>query len=137
MFRHNDENPVLVDFGLVRDLSQESLTMSWVSSGPGTPFFMAPEQLTNNKPLITWKTDQFALGIVVAICLTGHHPFSANGDHSNTFLNRVAEKQHCSQWYSDFLKAHKLTYLLKMIEPWPIHRYSSINDILAAAEEAE
>lgn len=38
MFREDKMTPVVVDFGVVRDLSEYSLTPSWAMSGPGTPF---------------------------------------------------------------------------------------------------
>jgi len=57
MFRDDSRTSVLVDFGLVRDLSASSLTHTWVNRGPGTPYFAAPEQLNNQKRLIDWRTD--------------------------------------------------------------------------------
>jgi serine/threonine protein kinase len=67
MFRGADGPPVVVDFGLVRDLGEESLTKTWAGRGPGSPFFAAPEQLNNDKHLIDWRTDQFGLGVVLSI----------------------------------------------------------------------
>lgn len=62
MVRANDGSPVIVDFGLVRNLDASSLTATWIPQGPGTPLFAPPEQLNNEKPLIDWRADQFALG---------------------------------------------------------------------------
>ena len=47
LFREDGDTPVIVDFGLVRDLTQNSLTQTWALQGPGTPFFAPPEQLLN------------------------------------------------------------------------------------------
>lgn len=51
LFRDDKKTAVVVDFGVVRDLSDYSLTPSWAMSGPGTPFYAAPEQLNNEKIL--------------------------------------------------------------------------------------
>src|SRR5262249_941928 len=61
MFRSDRKTPVIVDFGVVRDLLDTSLTPSWAARGPGTPFFAAPEQLNNEKHQIDWRADQFSL----------------------------------------------------------------------------
>jgi serine/threonine-protein kinase PpkA len=37
MFKEDGVTPVLVDFGLVRDLADVSLTQTWAPRGPGTP----------------------------------------------------------------------------------------------------
>ena len=79
MFRSDDDVPILVDFGLVRDLSGVSLTQTYLQQGPGTPFFASPEQLNNDKHLIDWRSDQFSIGVVLGICLTGNHPYQQPG----------------------------------------------------------
>lgn len=134
MVREDSTEFVLVDFGLVRDLSKESLTMSWVSMGPGTPLYMAPEQLTNDKTLISWKTDQFSLGIMIAICLTGRHPFSMPDDTNVECLERVAN--HCppSVWFQKLAASSGFEAVSKMIQPWPIRRFNTPEEIVLAAE---
>ncbi len=52
LFRADGVTPVIVDFGLVRDLVRTSLTQTWLMRGPGTPFFAPSEQLRNEKALI-------------------------------------------------------------------------------------
>jgi len=76
MFRSGSDNPVLVDFGLVRALDDSSITQSWLMMGPGTPYFASPEQLNNDKYLISWLSDQFSLALTTAFALTSRHPFA-------------------------------------------------------------
>jgi len=71
MYPSDDAEAVVVDFGIVRDLKKESITKSYLLSGPGTPFFAAPEQLNNEKALIDWRTDQFAIGVTLALAHFG------------------------------------------------------------------
>jgi serine/threonine protein kinase len=71
LFRIDDITPVIIDFGLVRDLVGTSLTQTWLMRGPGTPLFAPAEQLRNEQTLIDWRSDQFSLGVVIALrCLS-------------------------------------------------------------------
>ena len=40
-----------------------------------TPRYAAPEQLTNTKTDITYKADQFAIGVIAYFILTGQFPY--------------------------------------------------------------
>lgn len=121
MFRENGKHAVLVDFGLVRDLNEESLTKTFFMRGPGTALYSAPEQLNNNKALIDWRTDQFALGITLCQALLGVHPFDA-GSAIQT-VEKMAAFSHCNSDILEQLGKAELQPLLKMIEPYPINRY--------------
>jgi serine/threonine protein kinase len=80
----DSDTPVVVDFGIVRDLTAATLTADWMPMGPGTPYFAAPEQLNNSKQLIDWRTDQFSLGVVLAVCGFGQHPYDSTGNAAVT-----------------------------------------------------
>ena len=68
--------PTIIDLGIARCLGMSSLTDTLAWQGPCTPAYAAPEQLTNRKLNIDWRTDQFALGILlVQLLLGGKHPF--------------------------------------------------------------
>ncbi|MGC9967437.1 MAG: serine/threonine-protein kinase [Syntrophobacteraceae bacterium] len=124
MFRREANEPVLVDLGLVRDLSQPSLTKSWLPRGPGTPYYSAPEQLNNEKHLIDWRTDQFSLGLVIGFCLTGVHPFQSDGATVPEAIEAVAQKKGCSEWFAEKLQELSWAPVLKMLEPWPNRRFN-------------
>ena len=130
MFHQSSDIPIFVDFGLVRDLSKSSLTKSWNQLGPCTPFFAAPEQLNNEKTLIGWRTDQFGLGLVLGYCLTGRHPYQDRNMTENQAIQAVANKQNCSNDFKTSAKSANLECLLKMIEPWPVRRYSDLQQLL-------
>lgn len=130
MFRGNSDIPVLVDFGIVRDLSESSITKTWMAMGPGTPYYAAPEQLNNEKHMIKWRTDQFSLGIVLGICLTGKHPFSELGKPPNDAIISVAQKKKCSQEFRTKIIELGFEGILKMIEPWPVRRFNTPKQLL-------
>ncbi len=123
MFRTTGGEPVIVDFGLVRDLNQYSLTKTWFPRGPGTPYYAAPEQLNNEKSLIDWRADQFSLGVVLAFCGLGRHPFSTAGASLSQVVERVARKQVPEPEFAAWAVQNGLTPLVSMVDPWPVRRY--------------
>lgn len=131
------ETPILVDLGIVRDLNAASLTQTHFQMGPGTPLYSSPEQLTNQKEMIGWQSDQFSLGIVLTVCHLGIHPFDTTESNWQKLLSEQRQQQ-----FSDIVsrisgrgdivpKAEyglleaRLPVVLKLLKPWPIHRFNS------------
>jgi serine/threonine protein kinase len=127
-----DGTPVLVDFGLVRDLGAVSLTPNWLLAGPGTPYYASPEQLRNDKAQIDWRTDQFGLGVVLSIAFLGRHPYAEPNDQMGDTVDRVAGHGKVNQQSSDQLAAASLSCLIKMAAPYPVHRFRLPNDLISA-----
>jgi len=71
-----DSQVKLLDFGIAKLLNGESgdrpteLTLD--DARPMTPSFAAPEQLQGE--VVTTSTDVYALGVVLYLLMTGHHP---------------------------------------------------------------
>lgn len=122
----------LIDFGLVRDLANVSLTNSWMHMGPGTPFYAAPEQLINEKSMIGWKTDQFCLGVTLCELFYGFHPYQNQSDspRSPEIVNRVASRQSHGDCLQVDPNARSVFQI--MTNQWPIKRFPT-NAALAAA----
>jgi len=135
MFRQNSPFlPVLVDFGLVRDLSKLSLTQTWAPRGPGTPYFSAPEQLNNDKEMIDWRTDQFCVGVVMAIAMTDNHPYAIGTMTPSETVYSVAQRRDLSPTFVEFTRATNMWWLEKMVSPWPIQRFTSPSQLLSAIQ---
>ncbi len=134
MFRLGDDVPILVDFGIVRDLSSVSLTESYLQQGPGTPFFASPEQLNNDKHLIDWRSDQFSIGVVLGICLTGNHPYQIPGQTQMHTVNQVITRATCSSEFSCKVNEAGCGFLAKMVMPWPVDRYARPDLIIRELE---
>lgn len=131
MFRDGSNSyPVLTDFGIVRMLDQPTLTQAFAQMGPGTPAYAAPEQLTNDKALIDWRTDQFDLAIVLAECLLGHHPFLTPGKAIPEAIMAVAARQEIPAENAARLVALGFGALGKALKPWPIARFRRPSDFL-------
>lgn len=71
-----DGEPVLLDFGLVRDEAVgDGLTLTGQSLG--TPTYMSPEQIDHSGPSIDRTTDVYSLGATLYEALTLEPPFRA------------------------------------------------------------
>jgi serine/threonine protein kinase len=120
------------DFGIVRDLGKESLTTSWLTMGPGTPFYAAPEQLNNDKVLIDWRADQFAVGVTLTIAHLGFHPYQADRDDENQAIARAAGRDGPSERFVRAIEKVELPILARMAASWPVQRVRTPAALLAA-----
>ena len=134
MYRKGSPNPILVDFGLVRNLSQTSLTDSWMLNGPGTPYFSSPEQLNNDKALIGWRSDQFCLGVVLAYSTFKYHPFEDHGMTTPQVVERVARRGSLPNRFLEDVKKSNLFPLLRMLELWPVRRHPDPEQLVIELE---
>ena len=66
----------LADFGLVKDLDQETLTQTGLTLG--TPAYLAPEQIGSEKERWCPATDVYGLAATLYFALTGRPPFSGS-----------------------------------------------------------
>ncbi|MEV5869812.1 protein kinase domain-containing protein [Streptomyces tendae] len=68
-----EDGPRVIDFGIVRSVDADSLTGTGHMAG--SPGFMSPEQVNGDE--VTWASDVFCLGAVLAFAATGTNPFGA------------------------------------------------------------
>jgi serine/threonine protein kinase len=132
MLREDSGSPVIVDFGLVRNLDATSITETWIPQGPGTPLFAPPEQLNNEKHLIDWRSDQFALGVVFTMCVTGIHPYQDEGEQSSHAVERVASRGSLPVWFPEWANKHNLGPIYRMVQPWPVQRFRLAEELVVA-----
>lgn len=134
MFRSvGSDSPILVDFGIVRDLAKASLTASWMMTGPGTPCYAAPEQLNNEIQNIDWRTDQFATGVVLTYGLLGYHPYQQSGMSISEAVAAVAARR-ASPELAQRLRGTGFEFIEKMVAPWPVERFSQPQQLLQTIE---
>jgi serine/threonine protein kinase len=129
MFRDQSYEPVLTDFGLVRDLNMDSLTRTWFPIGPGTPYFASPEQLNNDKELIDWRSDQFSLAVTLSHVGGGPHPF---GCDQAMALGAAGRREAHAPEFTKFCRELGLPVLAKMAQAWPIQRLRTPAQLMEA-----
>ncbi|WP_081891576.1 protein kinase [Verrucomicrobium sp. BvORR106] len=134
MFRSGHHAPVLVDFGLVRDLSQSSMTVSWMPNGPGTPYYSSPEQLNNDKALIGWHSDQFSVGVMIAELILDRHPFQSLSMTSAEAIQSVVDRKFIPPCSAAAFEKMRMRCLVQMLKPWPALRYQRPEDLINAIE---
>ncbi len=139
MFRDDSNIPIIVDFGLVRNLSDISLTQSWLARGPGTPYYASPEQLNNQKRLINWRSDQFSLGVTLAFARFQAHPYQLTSEPALAAetVNRVAVRGPVSPEFQQSVQDDSLHALPRMVAAWPVQRFRDATELAEAWESQE
>lgn len=74
--------PVLVDFGLARDVAPDAASMTLTGDLLGTPAYLAPELLGPTPRPATVQTDLWSLAIVLFEALTLQQPFTGATHHA-------------------------------------------------------
>lgn len=103
----------LMDFGIARAYSNSQMTQTGMMLG--TAYYMSPEQRAGSKK-IDWRTDQYALGVVLYELFTGTLPTGA--------VQPIEEiRRDLPKRYADAL--------MRAMAPLPKKRFQSFNEMLA------
>ncbi len=127
-----DLTPAIIDLGIAKSLNPgtRDITSPFFHT-PCTPRFAAPEQLLNNKTEISYKSDQFSIGVIAYLILTGRYPY---GDVEVDGLDFVIRKMN-SKDTIDFSASHidnaQIFMLIsKLLEVQPYKRFRIAEDII-------
>jgi formylglycine-generating enzyme required for sulfatase activity len=125
----------LLDFGIVRDLDSDSLTLT----GPfaGSPAYAAPEQIAGGSESIDARTDVYALGVLLYEALTGAVPFPGEGAE-RVFHRILSEEPLPPRRARSDVPQDLQVVVLKALEKDPRRRYASaraLGDDLRAVRE--
>lgn len=82
-----DGEPVVLDFGLVQDLATVDPRLTATGQLPGTPSYMAPEQVLGLPT--DGRSDVHALGVMLFECVCGKRPF-----HGDSSVELFAQIEH-------------------------------------------
>ncbi len=89
----HDGTVVVIDLGIVRETGGIGITREGWGNAPLTVDYAAPEQIANDKDAISFKTDFFAIGVLMYRMLSGAHPFRLNGNMYEHEVARAIESQ--------------------------------------------
>jgi serine/threonine-protein kinase len=124
----------LIDFGIARKLDIQSITETYAVFGPMTPGYAPPEQIRNEKRKISWRTDLFAVGVVMYETLVGINPFIENAQSPQEVIRNVLEKEPVSLSARGFHPSVDL-FITQCFAKHCHRRPSSIKDAVTLFEE--
>jgi serine/threonine protein kinase len=109
---------VLIDFGFAVDLGKPQRFA-------GTPLYLPPEALTTDKP--PPSTDRYAAAVVLFKILTGSLPFQFDSPGTRTLVAPDTNDERVQRLCSALLRA---------LDPDPTQRYSSVQTMQEALQQA-
>ncbi|WP_029913803.1 protein kinase domain-containing protein [Pelobacter seleniigenes] len=134
-----DLTPTIIDLGIAKSLNPgtRDITSPFFHT-PCTPRFAAPEQLLNKKTEISYKSDQFSIGVIGYLILTGRYPY---GDVEVDGLDFVIRKMN-SKGTIDFSAScinngQIFTLISKLLEIQPYKRFRIAEDIIKQLKTAK
>jgi len=122
------EEPVILDFGLARELESDQPTLTISGDLFGTPAYMSPEQLTAGRVGTDARTDIFSLGVTLYECLTLERPFDGPTREA-VFQNIIGKEPPDARRLNPDLPADLVTVVQTAIEKDRDHRYNSALDL--------
>lgn len=121
---HQDGRVVLSDFGLAH-LMKEGAVQGGTSLSFGTPTYMAPEHLRGQPD---WRSDLYALGIILYQLLTGHPPFEGASPEA-IILKHIMEPPPPLHTTRQDLPGELDSVLAKALAKEPEQRYQQASDL--------
>lgn len=124
--------PVLTDFGLAKQMGDETSQLTHSGQVLGTPAYMAPEQAAGQAHLVGPLSDVYALGAVFYELLCGRPPFAGNA--ADVLRKVQTERPPAPRTVNPRIHRDLETICLKAMSPEPASRYASA---LMLAEDLE
>jgi serine/threonine protein kinase len=79
----------IADFGLAKSIASRGADRRGTGEQPGTPAYMAPEQVSRRVGRVSTSSDVWAVGAILYEMLVGHRPFPERGDLRHALSRRV------------------------------------------------
>jgi hypothetical protein len=117
----------VVDFGVVKLLSEMSAKLTGLGMAIGTPHYMAPEQIRASGVVDT-RADQFALGVVLYQCLTGRRPHDGK-ENDEVVENILADRFPAPRALRPEIPVALEAAVLRAMAGAPTDRYESVYDL--------
>ncbi len=126
----------IIDFGLVKVLTDESEELTKEGSFLGSPRYMSPEQIAHGK--VDHRTDVYSLGVILYQCLCGRTPF----ENENSVHTLMAHLQHPVPPMRERNPAVEVPEVLEQfarrcLEKNPINRPATMEEFLRGLRECE
>jgi len=130
-----DLNPVIIDLGIAKSFRPGTQEFTAFQT-PCTPRYAAPEQLTNTKTDITYKTDQFAIGVIAYFILTGQFPYGDVCEIEAQVLENFSRGNISNiRDYNDSVNEQLVQFIEKLLQVHPYRRFRNVETILQKLNE--
>jgi len=135
-----DGNPVIIDLGIMKSLREDTvdLTIPGMMS-PHTQRYASLEQLLNQQENITYKTDQFSIGLIAYSLLTGKFPYGDIAEIGPEVLVENMQKYNVVhiETYCPNLNKRFARFIHKLIEIEPYKRYRNSKSIIKELKQIQ
>jgi serine/threonine-protein kinase len=118
----NESKPYVLDFGLARDQDAPGLTRTGIVVG--TPYYMAPEQVSGEHSLLDRRTDVYGLGATLYELLSGKHPYEGKSG-ADILLQILKDDPLPIRKVAPKIPKDLETIVMKCLERDPARRYES------------
>lgn len=115
-------HPYVLDFGLARDASMD--TMTTIGVVMGTPPYMAPEQARGQRDKVDRRTDVYSLGATLYDTLAGRPPFVAESS-VGVMMKVISEDAPPLRSVNHAVSEDLETIVMKCLDKEPARRYDS------------
>ena len=119
--------PVLMDFGLAKELGEQDSHLTQSGQIMGTPAYMAPEQAAGRQDVIGPAADVYSLGAILYRLLCGQPPFS--GSVAEVLRKVQSDEPPALRTLAPKIHRDLETICLKAIHKLPGRRYSSAGEL--------
>lgn len=130
--------PVIIDLGIAKSFRDGTQNLTHhLFHTPCTYQYAALEQLINSKAEITYKTDQFAIGILAFHILTNRFPYGALHEVGIEKIvdNMIHERMENVPSKNNLLNENLLKFVEKLLQPKPYKRFRNVETILSQLQE--
>ena len=117
----------IIDFGSVYVPGLEEAAPGIAGHMPGTFQYTAPEYLTGDQ--VSWRSDQFALGVMAYEMLTGRLPYGADVAKISDRSGQLRLKYTPARSYAPRLPLWLDAALEKAVHPDPIRRFDALSEL--------
>ncbi len=121
-----DGEPVLVDFGLARDVGSELSGLTRTGERLGTPAYMAPEQVAGGD--VDRRADVYALGALLYECLTLRAPFASHA-REDLYRQILSETPSDLRMHDRGISRELCVVVEKALQKRPGDRFATAEDL--------
>ena len=123
-------NPVIIDLGIAKSFRPGTINFTVVGS-PCTPRYAAPEQLTTTRTGVTYKTDQFSIGVIAYLIMTNRFPYGDVCEIGEQILANFAKmKIRNIRDYNSSVNEDLILFIEKLLQVHPYKRFRNVETIL-------